>query len=421
MSRSISFRRGVLILLVLTAINLAFAGDWPLRQRDSENSGATSASISPPLRRAWVARPVGAESFTTWPVVSGNLVVAVSGPGLIGVDAGTGNRRWYHKGDGGAIQVAPAIGPDKTFVVAPFGRLMAFEVDHGDELWRYQASGDLDSTAILADELVFVSAAESHDVLAVRQEDGQLAWSTKLEFEPDTTPAISAGSLIINQQDLHSPKGLVTSLDSTTGKLNWTVTQTIGYSSPSILGDKVIFGGGDFFAYALDLKTGRRIWRSPVESRFGVWNLPALAFGDVFLADRVGNIYRLDGETGRRKWKLDLEGTMDQSAPIIAGKTLYVGNGSGMLYGVDVDSGRLIWQEHIGGHILTGAADSERIYFGVKFGNQGLYAYEHDPTRKLRPPLAPLSPTGAMVGGLVLFAILVGAVILIARRTRRTG
>jgi outer membrane protein assembly factor BamB len=237
-------------------------------------------------------------------------------------------------------------------------------------------------------------------------------------------PVVSDGLVVFSIEHLGSTNAALVALDAATGKEVWRVPQQESNSSPSILDGKVILGGGDLNAYALDLKTGRQVWKSRVEGKFGVRNSPAIAFGDVFLADRIGNFYRLDGATGKRKWiygEENTEGTFDQSFPVVAGKTMYIGGGAGWVYAIDADTGKLQWKEQIGGFVMSGAADAERFYFGVKFRNEGLYAYEHDPDPDAAAVEEPESSgedatlPKAIFGVLVGLALLLGVVIIVAR------
>ena len=102
-----------------------------------------------------------------------------------------------------------------------------------------------------------------------------------------------------------------------------------------------------------------------------------------------------------------------QSFPVVAGKTLYIGSGGGWLYAIDVDSGKLLWKHQVGGFILSGAADEKRFYFGVKFRNEGLYAYEHDPTGG-KGAASPSGGSGSREGGLPVGPLLAGLVIVVA-------
>lgn len=46
--------------------------------------------------------------------------------------------------------------------------------------------------------------------------------------------------------------------------------------------------------------------------------------------------------SGRLRWTLRGDGYLD-SAPLIAGATMFVGSGSGRLYGVNMRRGRVVW------------------------------------------------------------------------------
>lgn len=391
-------------------------------QNDSQHSGSVQTGPTPPLKRIWRSQATSSDSFTTWPIVSKGVVYASSGPGVLAVRAQDGKRIWFTQPKEGQKQVSPALDDKALYIPIPHAQVLALDRRTGQEIWRFQADESINaSPSIVGDKLYFGSADAS--VFYCVSTEGHLVWKKTTELLPNSIPAIANGIVVFPTEHIGSDRVLVLALNADTGAEVWHSEQKEGTTSPSILGESVVFGGGDFFAHTLDLRTGREIWKSPVEGKFSERNIPALAFGDVFLADRDGAIYRLDGSTGKRKWIFkDTEGTMDQSFPVIAGKTLFIGSGSGGLYALDTDTGHLLWKGQVNGFVLSGAADSEHFYFGVKFGDEGLYAYGHDPNGKLYS--APASPGSArsLVSGSVLFALVLGvAVILLRRRFKRAG
>ena len=395
-----------------------------MAQRDSVHSGFTEEGPTPPLKRAWRANATESQGhFTTWPVVKGGEVYATQGPGQLAVEAATGRTKWFIENEEeGSAQVTPSVDDQHVYLSIPFGRFIALERSTGVEVWRFQAKDRLDASSVLVDGRIYVGSAEAKTFYCLDAATGTLVWEKQLDLEPNSIPTVAEGIVVFSIHDLDSPRTDFIALDSATGEQIWRTPNTLGSTSPSIMGDRVIIGGGDFFAYALDLRTGREIWKSEVIDKFSTRSMPALAFGDVFLADRIGNIYRLDGETGERKWFFDdTEGTMDQSAPIVAGKTLYIGSGAGFLYGVDVDSGELVWEDRVQGIVLSGAADAERFYFGVKFGDEGLYAYEHDPEAPDTPIGGPRNPglITTMFKGFAAFLVVLMVVILYAGYRKR--
>ena len=417
-----------LVLFLSAFIALpAWGQEWEMAQKDALHTGAVEEGPPPPLRRAWRALSGDSESsFTTWPVVVRGVVYARSGPGVIAVEAETGETVWWRKNEEGSTQISPITGAIHVYLSVPAGRFIALDPQTGQEIWRFQAKDELDASSVLADGRIYVGSAKARTVYCLDSATGNLLWEKEFDLEPDSVPAVADGVVVFSIEHIGSDEAALIALDSQTGEQLWRVPQKEGNTSPSIMGDRVIIGGGDFSAYALDLRTGREVWKSLVEAKFNTRSMPALAFGDVFLADRIGNIYRLDGETGERKWFFDdTEGTMDQSAPIVAGKTLYIGSGAGFLYGVDVDSGRLVWEDRVRGIVLSGAADAERFYFGVKFGDEGLYAYEHDPEAPDTPIGGPRNPglITTMFKGFAAFLVVLFVVILYAgyRKRRAAG
>lgn len=390
-------------------------------QKDAQHSGSVAEGPAPPLNRAWLATSEDPESsFTTWPVVADGIVYARSGPGVIAVEAASGTVKWWRRNDEGSTLVAPSLDDENLYISAPFGHLLALDRETGEEVWRFTADDSLDASSMAHHGMVFVGSAEAKSVYAIGR-DGSLQWKTATELEPQSVPAASGDVVVVTQQDLDSSRAMIVAMDAEDGNLFWERENVFGHTSPSILDRKVVFGGGDFFAYALDLQTGEEVWKSPVDGRFGIWSMPALAFGDVFLVDRIGGMYRLDGETGERKWKSEAPdgGAFDQSFPVIAGNTMFIGSDSGWIHAVDAEDGRVLWKEQVGGFVLSGAADSERFYFGVKFRNEGLYAYEHDPEGALDPPGGDPGTVQALLGGLAIVAVVLGGLLVYAR-IRRT-
>lgn len=321
--------------------------------------------------------------------------------------------------EGGQGIVGPVFGSSRIVVPTPAGKLLAFDVA-GNLTWERDLAVPLEESPTLAMNTLLVPSSRGRALFSVSLPDGLIRWKAETEFEPNSVPAVDEGIVVLTTEHIGSDRAHVLALDADDGQQIWKVPQKEGYGSPAIMDGKVILGGGDFQVHALDLKTGRSLWRSRVEGKFGPRNLPALAYGDAFFADRIGNIYRFDGSTGKRLWKFsETEGTFDQSSPIVVGKTLYIGSGAGWLYALDVDDGRLLWKHQVGGFIYFGAADSERIYFGVKNRNEGLYAFEHDPNGKLIEE--GISPGSSLIGGVILFGLIGGGVILFARRRRRSG
>src|SRR5690349_19381575 len=110
-------------------------------------------------------------------------------------------------------------------------------------------------------------------------------------------------------------------------KTKW-VFQTEGdVSSQPILANGVVyFGSWDGHEYAVDAKTGQKIWAYDCgQSTRGA---AAYADGVLYFGDIAGYLYALDAKTGVQKWKKRIDShpnTVATSSPIYYQGRLYIG------------------------------------------------------------------------------------------------
>jgi alcohol dehydrogenase (cytochrome c) len=120
------------------------------------------------------------------------------------------------------------------------------------------------------------------------------------------------------------------------------------------------------FTFALDLETGRQIWRTPVETEPGVTRVsqygaftrgaPTLYNGKLFRVTIDNHIVALDQKTGKEIWKQKFaewrEGYYSTGAPIIANGVLISGMAGGesttrgFLDGWDPETGKKLWRRY---------------------------------------------------------------------------
>jgi len=120
------------------------------------------------------------------------------------------------------------------------------------------------------------------------------------------------------------------------------------------------------WTFAIDVETGRQIWRTPVETepgvlrvaRFGDFNrgVPTLYNGKLFRVTVDNHVLALDMKTGKEVWKQRFadwrEGYYATSAPIIAGGVLISGMAGGesttrgFLDGWDPETGQKLWRRY---------------------------------------------------------------------------
>ena len=127
-------------------------------------------------------------------------------------------------------------------------------------LWTYDAGESIESSAAIADGVVYVGS-ESADLIAVSLADGKLLWKYKvMDGIGESSPAVHAGVVVVG--DL---SGMIHGVNAKDGKGIWTFAASGEVkASPAIVTlnnqDRVIIGSYDGNLYCLSLKDGKLIW-----------------------------------------------------------------------------------------------------------------------------------------------------------------
>jgi outer membrane protein assembly factor BamB len=147
-------------------------------------------------------------------------------------------------------------------------------------------------------------------------------------------------------------------------QLLWTHEETgIGYAGPAIVGDRLFIMGGDGkkeHLYALDVKTGKRVWSAEVGAFFdnawggGPRGTPTVVGDLIYTLGGSGDLVCLRADTGKLVWKKGLPGDLGgvvpywgySESPLVDGDHVVVtpGGKKGAVAALDRKSGKLVWQ-----------------------------------------------------------------------------
>lgn len=278
----------------------------------------------------------------------------------------------------------PTIGWGAIFVGSQDGTVYAFDLETGCVKWTYRATAEV-RTGIIADTENkrlyfgdFLGRAYAIDALT-----GEELWRIKVDDHPNATitgtPTLGGGRLYVPVSSLEVTsaadpsyacctfRGAVVALDPATGATIWK-THTIPEPPPRhavtsvgtlILGpsgapvwtppaydakrDWIFFGSGENYSspadensdalFAVDAKTGRKIW----QRQFTVgdaWNVGCMMGNENCPAE--------DGPDVDLSAAALLVSTVDGKDLVIAGQK------SGVAYGLDADTGEVIWERRLG-------------------------------------------------------------------------
>ena len=287
--------------------------------------------------------------------------------GFAGVNGAVINN--YFMPGGISFPGSPAVAPWGTvYVVGSNFNLFALDFAvGGSPLWTYATSGTGTVTAPAVHNslrAVFYSIGSS--VLCIN-ETGTRVWVWTPPITPggvtcSTTPAIdTAGTRVFVGCDDYS----VYALNATTGVFLWSRLMTnIVSASPAVSADGtlVFVSSNANNLQALWSDTGALAWIPVSISQSAVTAAPAVASNAVIVATNDGTLFAANNTfPGSVKWSTVLPGGVTVTAPVTldsngtAFVVASVGSNLGYIFGVDVETGRLLWTLTVG-EPLTKAA-----------------------------------------------------------------
>jgi polyvinyl alcohol dehydrogenase (cytochrome) len=328
----------------------------------------------------------------------------------------------------------PVVGFGTIYVGSADGTVYALDLETGCAHWTYKASAEVRTAIViqalqLSPEAPITARVFFGDhlgrIYAVNALTGEELWRTRPVDHANATitgsPALAGDKLIVPISSLEpitaadpnyiccTFRGAVVALDANSGQTSWihhtvsrepverfdkgqgtTVSAPSGapvWNSPTVDLDRgvIYFGSGENYSgpsddnsdavFAVELATGKRLWHRQLTPG-DAWNTACMFENTTNCPEEIGP----DHDIGASPLLIPLHDSDD---------ILVVGSKSGMLYGLDPDSGELQWQTRASrGGIMGG------IHFGMSAEGTTVYVPLNDtPVNSLgKPIMAPGSP-----------------------------
>jgi len=280
------------------------------------------------------------------------------------LDQKTGAERWKletanHRYEGGwdYFGSSPAVSEGVVYFGSGDGNLYAVDAGSGAVRWKFKTDGPVRSSPAIADGTVYFGSFDGN-LYAVHASDGRLRWKFKTrgnsyfpKGEIQSSPAVADGVVLFGSRDYN-----LYCVNAGTGQQIWSFLHDDSWvvTSPAVH-DGVVYAGssdGRFF-HAVELRTGREIWR--VKTARNVLASPSLAGGVLYVGCEDGTIYAVDARTGAERWKY---ATGDQvlSTPLVDSGVVYIGSDDGNLYALSGETSEqarqapkraVFWDEHV--------------------------------------------------------------------------
>ncbi|WP_345954323.1 PQQ-binding-like beta-propeller repeat protein [Mucilaginibacter sp. PAMB04168] len=228
------------------------------------------------------------------------------------------------------------------------GLIYALNKDNGKRLWSYATQGKIYSTPAVSGNYV-VAGSSDQNVYCLSAITGKLVWKAQAEKAIVASPVIKDNVVFIGASDGH-----FRAIYLNNGKLKWDYNEVKGFvvTKPLIYKNIIYFGcwANDF--YALDVNSGKLIWKWNNGSGNRMFSpaacYPVAANGRVFIVAPDRYMTAFDASTGRVIWrKQDPKLRVRESMGISADSSLiYVKTMDGNLLGISpvADSMHVAWK-----------------------------------------------------------------------------
>ncbi|WP_157556080.1 outer membrane protein assembly factor BamB family protein [Herbidospora yilanensis] len=280
-------------------------------------------------------------------------------------------------------------------------RIHAIRLRNGRELWNVEVPQSIHGSLAFGDGLIFAPTLGS-ELYAVDAETGELRWKAVPEQAPAPnnqrtygyySPAVSGHTVLWPYQTRFGigSQGVLKALDTRTGKQIWASPMsgaTMSDGTPAVM-DGTVFVGNETAdrVLAYDLATGARKWTGT--EALGSWQdgVPTAAEGKVFIGANNGMVAR-DAKTGATLWtyqsprsSLVSSGSTPSAAAVKDG-VVYMGFPSGAVVALDAQTGNVFWERVLPGDIYHGGVMSSPVVAGdtlfVGANNGRFYALATD-------------------------------------------
>jgi outer membrane protein assembly factor BamB len=330
--------------------------------------------------------------LTAQPVVAGGRVYTLDSHGqLSALRAASGKQDWRlyvgsRDEDDFASGGGVAIDQDALYVTNGYAEVLALKADKGQEYWRTRLSAPARSAPSVLDDRVFVMTIDGQ-IHALNAIDGKILWSYR--GLASGAGVLGTASPAVNRDLVIAPfsSGEIVALRVENGSVAWSdnLAPPVRFGGLFSLGDiraLPIMDNGLVFAMsyggrlvALDERTGARVWQRDI----GGADTPWIAGDNIFVLTKDAQLFALDRTSGGMRWRLDLPRYDDPvskdnpvlwSGPVLAGGRLMVVRTDGQVYDINPETGNVLGDWDVGATLATPLVVADETLYAL--GRNGI-------------------------------------------------
>ncbi len=320
--------------------SLALAGLIAVLAACSSTDKIKPAELAPnvvlqPVRAAWTAQ-IGAVNFPLQPNVQGTtLTLAASDGTVAALDALSGRDLWR-------VQVgAPimaGVGSDGKTAAVVTSENDVVAIESGRVLWRQKLPAQAYTPPLVAGGRVFVVSAD-RSVTALDGASGRKLWT---QPRPGDALVLKQSGVLLAVGDtlVVGQSGHLLGLNPSNGSVRWDATIATARGTNDVerlidlvgrvsrVGNVVCARAFQSTVGCVDATRGQVQWSKKSNGSVGVDGDEKLVIG----AEADGKLVAWNRADGERVWSSELLMYRDLSAPLLVGKSMLVGDGTGLLH-----------------------------------------------------------------------------------------
>lgn len=307
-------------------------------------------------------------------------------------------KRVWHKALKGGIYSTPVSDGKNLFIGDDIGCMYSLNLKSGKINWTFDTGMRIVGSPAVSEGIVVFGSA-NYNIYGLEAKTGKELWHISTNQAVMGATTIENGVAYIGGGD-----GRMFAIDIHSGEIKWSFDELKNYvlTRPLVYNQKLYFGTWDTHFYALNIADGSLAWKwnngngNPKLSPASVW--PVAANGKIFITAPDRYFTCLDSETGEQVWRtkeykvretvgLSEDGktvyskcmwdtivAMDATSkepitrwathagfgyehnpamPLEKDGTLWVSTKNGLLLGIDVQTGEVMWRHKIGNSILN--------------------------------------------------------------------
>lgn len=314
----------------------------------------------------------GSESYFSRlkPIAAYNNVYSASRAGdVIAFDDKTGKTLWqidlsdiskersfWDSRSPALLAGGPIAGSDKIFIGSENGKVYALDAQTGVLVWEASIKGEVISAPAVNSGVVVVNSA-SGVMKAFNAESGEEIWQVEqdvpaLTLRGISSPVIASGGVLVGTAkggiDVYlldkGQQGWSTEIGEATGSTE--LERVIDVDSlPVVFGDKIYAVSSRGNLAAIELKSGRILWKRQYSS----YRQIAIYRNTIFLTNLRGHVYAIDRVNGIERWSNLTLANRNVTGPALIDDYIVVGDFEGYLHWLNLETGEIVARHEVDG------------------------------------------------------------------------